>query len=55
MTFDDSLHRDPQLVRQDVVDVYVTIQSAALDYGAVVGPQTLKIDVAATGICRPKP
>jgi N-methylhydantoinase B len=50
----DPLHRDPELVRQDVVDGYVTIQSAAVDYGVVIDPQTLEIDVAATDICRAK-
>jgi N-methylhydantoinase B len=44
----DPLHRDPQLVRQDVVDGYVTIESAARDYGVVIDPQTLEIDAAAT-------
>jgi hypothetical protein len=48
----DPLHRDPQLVRQDVIDGYVTIQSAALDYGVVIDPQTLEIDASATGNLR---
>jgi N-methylhydantoinase B len=44
----DPFHRDPNLVRQDVLDGYVTIQSAARDYGVVIDPQTLEIDAAAT-------
>jgi N-methylhydantoinase B len=48
----DPFQRDPQLVRQDVVDGYVTIQSAAVDYGVVIDPETLEIDVAATGNLR---
>jgi N-methylhydantoinase B len=40
------LHRDPNLVRQDVLDGYVTIESAARDYGVVIDPQTLEIDTA---------
>jgi N-methylhydantoinase B len=44
----DPFHRDPKSVRQDVLDGYVTIQSAARDYGVVINPQTLEIDAAAT-------
>jgi N-methylhydantoinase B len=40
--------RDPMLVRQDVLDGYVTIESAARDYGVVSDPQTFEIDAAAT-------
>jgi N-methylhydantoinase B len=48
----DPLHRDPELVRQDVVDGYVTIGSAARDYGVVIDPYTREIDAAATGDLR---
>ena len=41
-------HRDPKLVRQDVLDGYISIESAARDYGVVIDPQTLDIDAAAT-------
>lgn len=40
--------RDPNLVRQDVLDGYVTLKSAARDYGVVLDPETLEIDAAAT-------
>lgn len=40
--------RDPKLVRQDVIDGYVTLESAARDYGVVLDPDTLEIDAAAT-------
>jgi N-methylhydantoinase B len=48
----DPFHRDPKLVRQDVLDGYVTIESAARDYGVVIHLQTLEIDVAATETLR---
>lgn len=41
-------YRDAELVRQDVLDGYVTLESAARDYGVVLDPQTLEIDAAAT-------
>ena len=44
----DPFRRDPELVRQDVLDGYVTIESAARDYGVVLDPQTFEIDAAAT-------
>ncbi|HEY6341667.1 MAG TPA: hydantoinase B/oxoprolinase family protein [Bryobacteraceae bacterium] len=51
----DPFHRYPELVRQDVVDGYVSIQSAAVDYGVVIDPETLEIDVAATSASRTPP
>ena len=42
------LHRDPERVRQDVVDGYVSIESAARDYGVIINPDTLEVDAAAT-------
>ena len=44
--------RDPKLVRQDVRDGYVTLESAAHDYGVVLDPQTLEIDAATTEALR---
>jgi N-methylhydantoinase B len=50
----DPLERDPQLVRRDVRDGYVTIAGAARTYGVVIegdpdyDPEGLAIDVAAT-------
>jgi len=35
--------RDPELVRQDVIEGYVSIESAARDYGVVIDPQTFEI------------
>jgi N-methylhydantoinase B len=48
----DPFRRDPQLVRQDVVEGYVTIESAAREYGVVLDPETLEIDAAATETLR---
>jgi N-methylhydantoinase B/oxoprolinase/acetone carboxylase alpha subunit len=44
--------REPELVRQDVLDGYVTLESAARDYGVVLDPETLGIDAAATEALR---
>jgi N-methylhydantoinase B len=44
--------RDPKLVRQDVLDGYVTLESAARDYRVVLDPETLEIDAAATETLR---
>jgi N-methylhydantoinase B len=46
------LRRDPKLVRQDVLDGCVSIESAARDYGVVIDPQTLEIDAAGTETLR---
>jgi N-methylhydantoinase B len=35
--------RDPELVRRDVLEGYVSIESAARDYGVVIDPQTFGI------------
>lgn len=50
----DPLERDPELVRRDVRDGYVSIEGAARDYGVVVAgdpdedPEGLVLDLAAT-------
>jgi hypothetical protein len=44
----DPLERDPRLVREDVVDEYVSIDGARRDYGVVLDPATLDLDTAAT-------
>ncbi|HLK51545.1 MAG TPA: hydantoinase B/oxoprolinase family protein [Bryobacteraceae bacterium] len=44
--------RDAKLVRQDVLDGYVTIESAARDYGVVLDPETLEIDASSTAKLR---
>jgi N-methylhydantoinase B len=44
----DPLDRDPALVREDVIDEYVSLEGARRDYGVVLNPGTLEIDEAAT-------
>jgi N-methylhydantoinase B len=48
----DPLQRDPELVRQDLVEGFVSMESAARDYGVVIDPQTLEVDDAATADLR---
>jgi N-methylhydantoinase B len=44
----EALERDPHLVREDVIDDYVSIDGARRDYGVVLDPDTLQVDAAAT-------
>jgi N-methylhydantoinase B len=41
--FGEPLERDPELVRTDLVDGYVTLEAAERDYGVVFDPETLEI------------
>lgn len=50
--FGDPLERDPAQVREDVLDGYVSINGAREDYGVVINPQTLEIDVEGTKTLR---
>src|SRR5262245_59472957 len=45
-------HRDPELVRKDVVEGYVSIEAAARDYGVVIDPRTFAVDAHATAARR---
>jgi len=42
------LERDPQRVETDVQEGYVTLQGAKEDYGVVIDPETLQVDLQAT-------
>jgi N-methylhydantoinase B len=44
----DPLERDPQMVRDDVVDRFVSVASAKNDYGVVLDPVTFRIDHEST-------
>jgi N-methylhydantoinase B len=44
----DPLERDPCAVREDVLDEYVSPEGALRDYGVVIDPDTLDIDLDAT-------
>ena len=46
--YGDALERDPVAVEQDVRNEYVSIERAKLDYGVVVDPKTLKVDLEKT-------
>jgi len=46
--FGDPLQRDPYLVRQDVLEGYVSVQRALSDYGVVLDPDGVRIDTDAT-------
>jgi N-methylhydantoinase B len=45
-------HRDSELVRQDVLDGYISMESAARDYGVAIDPQTFEIDADGTEALR---
>jgi N-methylhydantoinase B/oxoprolinase/acetone carboxylase alpha subunit len=44
----DPLRRDPERVRRDVVEGYVSLDAAKRDYGVVLDPRTLEVNVEAT-------
>jgi N-methylhydantoinase B len=46
--FGDPLDRDPEMVQEDVIQGYVSMEKAREDYGVVIDPETMKIDVEAT-------
>jgi N-methylhydantoinase B len=48
----DPRKRDPERVRQDVVRGYVSLTSAAEDYGVALDPRNLRLDAAATARLR---
>jgi N-methylhydantoinase B len=46
--YGDPLERDPEAVQADVADGYVSIERARADYGVVIDPGTLKVDLEAS-------
>lgn len=44
----DPLERDPRKVLEDVLDEYVSIESARRDYGVVINPASMELDLGAT-------
>ncbi len=46
--YGNPFERDPETVREDVINGYVSAEHARLDYGVVIDPQTLAIDAKAT-------
>ena len=48
----DPLERDPQKVRFDALEAFITIEAAREDYGVVIDPQSMLVDEAATQTLR---
>lgn len=46
--YGDPLERDPDMVQEDVVQGYVTIEKARTEYGVVIDEKTMEVDLAAT-------
>jgi N-methylhydantoinase B len=46
--YGDPLDRDPEAVRQDVMDGYVSLEHARKDYGVEIDQETFVVDVIAT-------
>jgi N-methylhydantoinase B len=50
--FGDPLDRDPEMVQEDVIQGYVSLEKARQDYGVVIDTGTLMVDTAATEALR---
>jgi len=50
----DPLERDPQMVLDDVLDEYVSIEGAEKDYGVLINRETMKVDEEETRKLREK-
>ena len=50
--FGDPLEREPERVREDVLDGYVTVEEARDDYGVALDPASLELDEAETARLR---
>jgi len=46
--YENPLERDPEDVEKDVLNEYVSIERARIDYGVVIDPVTMKADIEAT-------
>jgi len=46
--YGDPLERDPEMVESDVSNGYVSLEKAREDYGVVIDPKTMKLDLKAT-------
>lgn len=46
--YGDPLQRDPEMVLGDVLDGYVSIDGARQDYGVIIDPEKLMVDIDAT-------
>ena len=52
--YGNPLERDPKLVLRDVLDGLVSLDSARRDYGVVINPETMELDLEATRKLREK-
>lgn len=52
--YGDPLEREVELVRRDVEDSYVSLKSAEKDYGVIIDPKSLVVDIQATKKLREK-
>nr|MBX2865394.1 hydantoinase B/oxoprolinase family protein [Leptolyngbyaceae cyanobacterium MAG.088] len=52
--YGNPLERDPALILEDVLDGFLTIESAKRDYKVVIDPNMLTVDDAATTYLRQK-
>jgi len=50
--YGDPLARDPEAVKKDIINGYVSVKKAREDYGVVIDPETYRIDFEATRILR---
>jgi N-methylhydantoinase B len=48
----DPLDRDPEMVRGDVIEGFVSAEKALSEYAVVLNPQNSAVDVAATQLLR---
>ena len=46
--FGDPLDRDPEMVQEDVIQGYVSLEKARGNYGVVIDPSTMKLNPRAT-------
>ena len=46
--YGNPLERDPELVVNDVIEGYISIESAKKDYGVAIDPVTLEVNEAET-------
>jgi N-methylhydantoinase B len=52
--YGNPLEREPEIVREDVINGYVSVEHAARDYGVVINPDSFEIDFKATKELRDK-
>ena len=52
--YGDPYERDPALVRGDVLDGFTTLELAERDYGVVIDPKSMELDLEATQRLREK-